>query len=59
MYQYVVSAQKPMAVTHVLKGKFLNDEEPNLILVKSTRIEFHTLTPGMVMLLFEYFALGF
>ena len=49
MYQYVVSAQKPMAVTHVLKGNFINVDEPNLILIKSTRIEFHTLTPGMVL----------
>uniref|UniRef100_A0A7S2S558 DNA damage-binding protein 1 n=1 Tax=Mucochytrium quahogii TaxID=96639 RepID=A0A7S2S558_9STRA len=44
MYQYVVSAQKPTNVTHVLKGNFINARELDLIICKSTRIEFHTLT---------------
>jgi len=40
----VVSAQKPTNVTHVLKGHFISETELNLIICKSTRLEFHTLT---------------
>jgi len=53
MYQYVVSAQKPTKVTHVVKGNFMSETELNLILCKSTRIELHSLTPDGLLAQFD------
>jgi hypothetical protein len=48
-YNYVVTAQKPTAVTHSLTAAFTGPDQLNLILIKSTRLEIHTMGPeGLV-----------
>lgn len=45
MYNYVVTAHKPTAVTHSLVGHFTGANETNLVIAKCTRMEIHLLTP--------------
>ena len=45
LFNYVVSAQAPTAVTHAVVGHFTSAGDVNLILGKSTHIEIITLTP--------------
>lgn len=40
-YQYIVTAQKPTAVTHSLTGNFLSKDELSLIVAKCTRLEIY------------------
>ena len=42
-YQYVVTAQKPTAVTHALTGNFVSKDERCLIMAKCTRLEIYQL----------------
>jgi DNA damage-binding protein 1 len=42
-YQYIVTAQKPTAVTHALTGNFVSKHEMSLIVAKCTRLEIHQL----------------
>lgn len=52
MWNYVVSAHKPTAVTHSVTGNFTSPTDINLIVSKCTRLEIHTLTAeGMLPLL--------
>ncbi|PRP85120.1 hypothetical protein PROFUN_07191 [Planoprotostelium fungivorum] len=44
-YNYIVTAQKPTAVTHATVGNFTKSTEMNLIISKNSRIEIHLLTP--------------
>lgn len=44
VYNYVVTAHKPTAVTHSICGNFTSPTDLNLIIAKCTRIEIHTLT---------------
>ena len=44
-YNYVVTAQKPTAVSHSVVGHFTSPTELSLIIAKYTRIEIHLLTP--------------
>mmetsp|Transcript_12957 Transcript_12957/g.36428 ORF Transcript_12957/g.36428 Transcript_12957/m.36428 type:complete len:1117 (+) Transcript_12957:258-3608(+) len=44
MYNYVVTAHKPTAVTHSACGSFTSATDLNLIIAKCTRIEIHRLT---------------
>lgn len=41
---YVVTAQKPTMVTHSVVGQFTGEEDMNLIIAKSTRLELHRVT---------------
>jgi hypothetical protein len=41
---YVVTAQKPTMVTHSVVGQFTSEEDTNLIIAKSTRLELHRVT---------------
>ena len=43
-YQYVVTAQHPTNVTHSLTANFTAADELNLIIVKCTRIEIHSIS---------------
>eukprot|EP01094_Clydonella_sp_ATCC50884_P028366 TRINITY_DN848_c0_g1_i1.p1 TRINITY_DN848_c0_g1~~TRINITY_DN848_c0_g1_i1.p1 ORF type:complete len:1089 (-),score=323.39 TRINITY_DN848_c0_g1_i1:272-3538(-) len=45
MYNYVVSAHKPTAVSHALTCAFTGTTHRNLVVAKGTRLEVHTLTP--------------
>eukprot|EP01114_Cavostelium_apophysatum_P022802 TRINITY_DN8377_c0_g1_i1.p1 TRINITY_DN8377_c0_g1~~TRINITY_DN8377_c0_g1_i1.p1 ORF type:complete len:965 (-),score=280.18 TRINITY_DN8377_c0_g1_i1:487-3381(-) len=44
-WNYVVTAQKPTAVSHSLVGNFTSPKDINLIISKGTRIEVHLSTP--------------
>eukprot|EP00003_Mantamonas_plastica_P022436 TRINITY_DN380_c1_g1_i2.p1 TRINITY_DN380_c1_g1~~TRINITY_DN380_c1_g1_i2.p1 ORF type:complete len:1241 (+),score=459.79 TRINITY_DN380_c1_g1_i2:225-3725(+) len=44
-FNYVVTAQKPTAVTHSVTGNFTAPNETNLIVCKTSRIELYVLTP--------------
>lgn len=44
-FNYVVSAQKPTAVTHSVTGSFTGPEDRNLIVAKFTRLEIYLMTP--------------
>mmetsp|Transcript_40860 Transcript_40860/g.102893 ORF Transcript_40860/g.102893 Transcript_40860/m.102893 type:complete len:1012 (-) Transcript_40860:694-3729(-) len=44
LWNYVVTAQKPTAVTHAVVGNFTHPSHLNLIICKTTRIEIHKLT---------------
>ena len=48
-YSYLVTTQKPTAVQHAVVCNFTSATERNLILVKSNRIEIHTLMPEGLM----------
>lgn len=48
-YSYLVTTQKSTAVQHAVVCNFTSPVERNLILVKSNRIEIHTLTPEGLM----------
>merc|ERR1719223_2449475 len=43
---YVVTAQKPTNVTHSLRGRFTSPSDDSLIVVKSSRVELHSITPA-------------
>ncbi|GBG61192.1 hypothetical protein CBR_g19725 [Chara braunii] len=45
IWNYVVTAHKPTAVTHSAVGNFTSPSELNLIVAKCTRIEIHQLSP--------------
>ncbi|KAK8960477.1 DNA damage-binding protein 1a [Platanthera guangdongensis] len=45
VWNYVVTAHKPTAVSHSCVGNFTSPHELNLIIAKCTRIEIHLLTP--------------
>ncbi|CAI5489016.1 unnamed protein product [Closterium sp. Naga37s-1] len=45
IWNYVVTAHKPTAVTHSLVGSFTGTHDMNLIVGKSTRMEIYLLTP--------------
>ncbi|GJP48061.1 hypothetical protein CLOM_g7334 [Closterium sp. NIES-68] len=45
IWNYVVTAHKPTAVTHSLVGSFTGSHDMNLIVGKSTRMEIYLLTP--------------
>ncbi|XP_020599967.1 DNA damage-binding protein 1 [Phalaenopsis equestris] len=45
VWNYVVTAHKPTAVSHSCVGNFTSPQELNLIIAKCTRIEIHLLTP--------------
>ena len=45
MYNYVVTAQKPTAVSHSLVGNFTGSKDVNLVVAKCSRVEIHLLTP--------------
>ena len=48
-YNYVVTNQKPTAVTHALTAAFTAPDALNLLLIRSTRLEVHTMGPeGLV-----------
>ncbi|KAK6638735.1 DNA damage-binding protein 1 [Polyplax serrata] len=44
-HHYVVTAQKPTAVTACVTGNFTSPSDLNLILAKNTRLEIHLVTP--------------
>ena len=43
-YNYVVTAQKPTAVTHAIRGRFTSKDELNLIVAKGTLLELSKIT---------------
>ncbi|POG81286.1 uncharacterized protein OCT59_022028 [Rhizophagus irregularis] len=46
MYNYVVTAHKPSTVVSSVRASFSAPDETNLILNKTTRLEFYTLVPN-------------
>jgi DNA damage-binding protein 1 len=52
-YSYVVTAQKPTAVTHSLTANLTGPEDNNLIIAKCSRIEVHLMTPDGLTLQFD------
>ena len=44
-YNYVVTAQKPTAVSAAVVGHFTGEKDLNLIIAKNTRLEIHLVTP--------------
>ncbi len=48
-YNYVATCQKPTGVTHAFTAAFTGPEDLNLVIVKSSRLEVHSLGPeGLV-----------
>lgn len=43
---YIVSAQKPTAITHAVVGNFTAPGDLNLVLAKTNRIELLSITPA-------------